>query len=207
MSGESTAQRIVPASAAILAIAQHRAAMVKQEALEEAEVIKEEARKAGYEAGLEEGKRVAHEQVARQYQDSLDMVQRQQLMQQSQLHQWFQEMEPEMHRIVLEIAATVLKRQVETDPDVIVSQVRAALDALCNAAWVRVRVNPLHLPRLTGANLESEYAVRAERLEYVGDDSITPGGCLVEAPGARIDATIESQIERVSNTITRAATP
>lgn len=207
MSSESAAQRIVPASAAILAIAQARAAAVKQEALEQAEILKEEARKAGYEAGLEEGRRIAHEQVSRQYQESLDMVQKQQLMQQGQLQKWFEEMEPELHRVVMEIATTVVKRQVEVEPDVIVSQVRAALDALSNAAWVRVRVNPLHLPRLTAANLDSEYAVRAERLEYVGDESISPGGCVVEAPGARIDATIESQLERVTQTITRVSTP
>lgn len=207
MSSESATQRIVPASAAILAIAQARAAAIKQEAAEQAEMLKEEARKAGYEAGLEEGRRIAHEQVSRQYQDSLDLVQKQQLMQQAQLQKWFQEMEPELHRVVLEIATTVIKRQVEVEPDAIVSQVRAALDALSNAAWVRVRVNPMHLPCLTDANLQAEYGVRAESIAYVGDESLTPGGCVAEAPGARIDATIESQLERVAHTISRVTTP
>lgn len=207
MSSDAAAKRQVPASAAILAIAQARAAAIKQEAIEQAERLKEEARKAGYEAGLEEGRRIAHEQVSRQYQDSLDLVQKQQLMQQAQLQKWFQEMEPELHRVVMEIATTVIKRQVEVEPEVIVSQVRAALDALSNAAWVRVRVNPMHLPRIAEANLQAEYGVRAESIEYVGDASLTPGGCVAEAPGARIDATIESQIERVAQTITRASTP
>lgn len=207
MSREAAARREIPASAAILTIVRQKAETLLQEAQAQAETLRQEAWKAGHAEGLEEGRRVAHEQVTRQYQDALDKVQQQQLMQQSQLTAWFHEMEPEIHRLVMEIAGTVLKRQIDTEPALIVSQVRSALDSLSSAAWVRVRVNPVHLPHLASANLESVYALRTERIEYVGDDAITAGGCLLEAPGTRIDATIETQLERLTDAIARVESP
>lgn len=207
MSQEATARKEIPASAAILALVQQKANALREEAQAQAEGLRQEAYKSGYEAGLEEGRRVAQDLVSKQYQDALALVQQQQVMQQEQLQAWFREMEPEMHRVMLEIAATVIKRQVEVEPDIIVTQVRAALDTLSNAAWVRVKVNPVHLPALEQAQLEAAYAVRAERIEYAGDERVTPGGCLVEAPGARVDATVEGQLERVSEAISRVSTP
>jgi len=196
--------REVPASAAILAIAQARAAALLQGARDGAEALRQEAFESGYQAGVEEGRRAAEEQVLQRYQQALEQVQAAGLVQEQTVRGWFLESEPEIVSIVLEVAATVMKKQVEVDREVAVAQVRNALAALGHTAWTRVRVNPIDLGRVE-VEYPSRQAVTGEVFTVLGDESITPGGCIAHGPGATVDATLEAQLEGLREVLQQRA--
>lgn len=192
-----------PASAAILSIVQQRAAVLLQEARVAAESIRQEAFDTGYLAGLEEGRRAAEEEVLLRYQAALEAVQQAQLLQEQQVRQWFVEMEPTFVDAVMDAAARVIKKQVESERGVAVLQARAALDSLGNAAWIRLRANPIDLPALEEARRSLH--IRTDEFHIVADDDLEPGGVVAEGPGARIDATVEAQVENLRDALQRAS--
>ncbi|MBM3464625.1 MAG: hypothetical protein FJX76_21215 [Armatimonadetes bacterium] len=198
-------KREVPASAAILTIVQQRAVAVMQEARDAADAIRKAAYDEGFRSGQEEGRRAAEQMVVERYRTALDEVQREQLVQEAAVRQWFIDSEPRMVEMVMEIAATVIKQQAEIDREMAVRQLRAALDALGTAAWARVRANPIDLPAISEADRAKAYSSKIPDFQVVGDESISPGGIFVEAPGARIDATIEMQLEQVRQGLQRAS--
>ncbi|MEO1007050.1 MAG: FliH/SctL family protein [Planctomycetota bacterium] len=108
----------------------------------------------------------------------------------------------EARRDVLRFAALmgerVAKRQVELDPDLAAAQLDAALELVMRPSRVRVRVSPDG-----SAALQRALPALAARLDastdvdVVVDEALSPGSVLVEADATRIDATIETQVQRI----------
>ncbi|GAB4088057.1 FliH/SctL family protein [Hydrogenophaga soli] len=90
-----------------------------------------------------------------------------------------------------ELARQVLRQELSTDSTSLVPVVQEALGQLTgDAKPVSIRLHPDDL-----ASIESVWdaAPPAERPTLVPDPSITPGGCLMQAPGSGIDATLEKR--------------
>jgi flagellar assembly protein FliH len=106
------------------------------------------------------------------------------------------EAEPEVIRLALAIAKRVIHREIATDPRIVVDTVRESLRRLGGRAVARVRVNPAELPALNEAWHELTNVAR--EIEFVPDDSVSPGGCLVESRQGDIDALVETQVAAVA---------
>lgn len=90
-----------------------------------------------------------------------------------------------------ELAKQVLRRELAADTNALLPVVREAVAQLAgDASPIAIRLHPDDL-----ASLEStwEDAPTRERPRLVADDTITPGGCLIVAPGSGVDATIEKR--------------
>jgi flagellar assembly protein FliH len=105
------------------------------------------------------------------------------------------EAEPEVVRLVLAIAKKVIHREIATDTRVVVDTVRESLQRLGGRAVARVRANPAELPALNEAWHELTSVCR--ELEFIPDESVSPGGCVVESRQGEIDARVETQVEAV----------
>ena len=194
----------VPASAAILGLAQQRATSMLQEAREQVDLIHREARDAGYRDGYSEGYARAEEVVKARYQEALEEVQRSRLMQEAEIASWFAQAAPHFTAMVVDAVSRLVKRRCEEEHEVAAKVVGEALDALGQAAWSRVRVNPADLPAVQQA-----LAVRAagrvlEEITVVPDETLLPGGVVVEAPGARVDASLEARLELFAESVQQA---
>lgn len=113
--------------------------------------------------------------------------------------------QPDMLRLVFAIAERVVQANVKIDPDVITRTVKQAINLAVSAEEFHIRINPddlqvvndhkpLFIASLSGLS----------NIEFVPDESLTRGGCILESPLGRVDATMEAQIEAISNCLQEA---
>jgi|GEM_PF-4293256 len=103
--------------------------------------------------------------------------------------------------LIVKIAAVVIHDEVTQRPDVIASQVKAALMRVKEDGLLTLRVHPRTVESLRAAMpslLTSE-----RRLHIEPDASIEPGGCLVETPQRIVDARLDVQLALVAGALRR----
>lgn len=100
------------------------------------------------------------------------------------------------------LAEKIVHRVVGQDASVVTDQVREALELLSRPTAVRIHVHAEDvetideiLPQL------KEKLSTCRHVELVGDENISRGGCIVRTDGGRIDATIETQLQRMVETL------
>jgi len=104
-------------------------------------------------------------------------------------------LEPKMVELALEIAEKVVQEEIRTNPDVVLNIAREALRRVANWKEITVRVNSADLEYLkeNGKDL-----VEGNReLRFVADDSVAPGGCLIQEEYGEVDARIEQQLNEI----------
>ncbi len=102
-------------------------------------------------------------------------------------------------RLALMIAEKVTKRVVELDTQVVCSQMEAVLSLLASPTRLVISVHP------DDEQIAAEFlpdllrqCTNALHADLVTDDSCTPGSCVVRTgSGGMIDATIETQLDRI----------
>ena len=110
--------------------------------------------------------------------------------------------------LALAIAAKVVKRQVEVDPSVVVDQLAAAIEHVARPADLTVRICPADRALIDEAlpKLMAEHE-QAEHIHVVDDETITAGGCVVGYGRGRIDATLETQMQRIVEQLLPTSAP
>jgi flagellar assembly protein FliH len=188
--------------------AENLAADLKVKALAEA---REEGHKEGLDLGRQEGLRAGREAAVAEHSQAMRsavaaFVQAMQALEESR-----RELEAQAVRDVLELALLltekITRRRAAVDRQVAVANVIEALRLVSGASIVRVALHPqdramveeilptlrMQLPRL-------------QHIEIVDDPALTPGGCRVFTAGGEIDASIETQLQRVAADLLPAET-
>lgn len=101
--------------------------------------------------------------------------------------------------LALRAAEMIIKRTIAHDASVVHDQLAAVLAAIAKPTRLRVRVCPDDEPLVRHAlPLLMQRFSAAEHVEVVMDPSVSRGGCVaITANGGEIDATIETQLERI----------
>ncbi len=109
----------------------------------------------------------------------------------------------EVIKLAAHIAARVIKRVVDLDPEVVVDQLEAVLDTLVTPSDIRVNVHPDDvelLKRVMPGMIEQ--CARCQHADLVEDDSLAPGSCVISTKGGgEIDASIRTQFDRIVATL------
>ena len=166
---------------------------------EDIERVHKEARAAGYAAGLAEGRTAAAQEnrqiaveAARQFDELTNNLKR-------SLEQIEQTVAEQLLALAVEIAAQVARGHIAVREDALLPVVREAIAALpLSHGDMTLRLNPTdaaNLHRLLGDELSQGGT------QIVEDDSISVGGCLLQAAASEIDARIETRWKRVLETI------
>jgi len=180
------------------------------EAKQEAEQLTAGAEHKGYEAGhargLEEGRTAGHaagraEAIA-EYRQQLDQLQ------EAWVHaarQWdadrrtmLLEARQSLLALAIQLAEKIVRRVPKIDPSIVVDQVAEAIEYVARPCDVTVRVNAQDRPLLDDAMTQLiDELGQVEHAHLVNDERITPGGCVVTYGAGHIDATLETQLQRV----------
>lgn len=98
----------------------------------------------------------------------------------------------------IKMAERLVHRHITTDSTVVLDQVREALSHVLRPYDVSVSIHPDDRSLLEDAmpTLVAEFS-QVQHLTLVENDQIKPGGCVVNYGQGRIDATIDTQIERI----------
>ena len=176
--------------------ASHEANKMKEEATRESIDIKDTAQKNGYDAGIQQG-------IATSQKDVDFAIER--------LHSIVAETARERERIlvhsetqVVNLVVTMVKKVVKKltaeHQDVVIENVRSALELLRGAMTIFIRVSPLDFNYVS--SFKEEFVRKIERradLKFIEDPTVEPGGVYIETDTGDVDVTIRSQLEELEN--------
>ena len=160
------------------------------------EAVKAEARSEGFQQGYDEGRRLAAEE---QKDTTIRLG--------ALLHDivadnegFVRGMETDIVELVLAVAEKVVGREARTDPQIIVSVVRSALNEIHDASEVRIRAHPDDVAILEPRWQEMLPRRVAERSELLADELVERGGVVVETQIGYVDSQIKTRLQQVINT-------
>lgn len=105
-------------------------------------------------------------------------------------------MDEEALALVIAITREVVRREIATAPETILLIARAALNELSLTTSVLLRVHPDDQEVLQ-AQVPALGLAPSIHVSVVADETIAPGGCLVESGAGRIDGTLEGRLARI----------
>jgi flagellar assembly protein FliH len=177
-----------------LAKARSDAAQLVADARKEAESIRREAAEAGRREAAANVERMVADQVA----PALPAL-RQAVVELEHARQaWFSHWEAAAVRLACAIAARVVRRELQQQPEITLALVREALELAGGSPGLRVCLNPDDHRALAGQVQALAAAVSPlGAAEVVADGGVTRGGCRVESHFGAIDQQIESQLKRI----------
>ena len=201
---EALAERIVSG-------ARTRAREILVEAQEQAEQLGHSAAEAGRQEGFERG---YQEGTARGREEALAKAAEKFALDQAQLlealhgalsdfekqrNQLLAGARDELVRLALAVARRVTKRYARSDPQVAVENLEEIIERVGQRHLLQIVVNPADAEsiRRFAAPL-AEGNQRWRNLAIVESAEVHPGGCRVTLPDGEIDASIETQLERIA---------
>lgn len=160
-------------------------------AREEAESIRENAAKDGYQAGLD----IAKEDLEA-LKESLDIFY-------EAPKNVYEAIAPDILEISLDIAKKIIKKEVNQDPEIILETVKEILGGLSkDETKLILKVNPAQTMMLKNQVPEIVSSAGLEaKVVIIPDESIMEGGCLLTTTNGVIDATIETQTDIISEAL------
>ncbi len=198
----------------IIERARQDASRIIASALEESRAvaaeIHENARREGYEAGLLagretgrlEGSQEAREEMRSQLEHLVESWS-------SLLEKWSDAEAARLDetarlslRMSLALSERLVHRQVEVDPSVVIDQIRNALELAQSPADLEIVVADSDRHRVHKAL--PGLLERFENMGYVsirGSDTMAAGGCQLQMRGGEVDASLESQLQRLAEAI------
>jgi type III secretion system HrpE/YscL family protein len=161
----------------ILSVAEQEAARI----IQDAERIREEQARAGWEEGHRKGYEEALAGLARFEEET---------------HAAFADLEQKIVQLSMRVAEKIIGAEMATRPDAIAAIVAQALKTVRHQKDVIIRVNPAQVPALEEHKKTLLGALsRAKDVSIRGDPALRPGGCVIETELGILDADLQTQME------------
>jgi len=113
---------------------------------------------------------------------------------------WLAHWESSAVHLSIAIAEQVIRQKLERSPEVALEIITEALKLAAGAPQIRLRLNPRDVATIGPlCNEALQRVAPAGGASIVGDEAISPGGGVVETQHGRVDAQIESQLERIAS--------
>ncbi len=180
------------------------------EAKERAKQLSEGATEQGYEKGLAEGREAGaiegreagREESLAEWRESFDLLHQGLTAAFDQVDAsraaLLRDARTAVVRLAIQLAEKLLHRTVEVDGEAVVDQVAAALEHVLRPMDVTVRINANDRLAMDAAieRLQDRFE-QFEHIRLVDDETVSRGGCVINCGQGRIDATLETQLQRM----------
>jgi len=173
-----------------------------EKAKREVEDLREDAIKKGYKegynAGYEDGKSEMNRLIER-----LKVIIQAAIDKRKEI---IEDSEEQIVRIILLIARKVVKHITAKDEEVVIRNIKAALERVQGKEQIIIRVNSADLEMTT--EHKEEFISMIEDLKYIKileDSRVDRGGCIIETDFGNVDARIASQLEELEDKILETA--
>ncbi|MEW6082095.1 MAG: FliH/SctL family protein [Bacillota bacterium] len=176
------------------------------------ESLRDEALHQGYQEGFQTGYRDGIAEAEAKIAEAQGMLEDAQAKAksivaraQAEAAAFLQEVRPEVLDLAVEIARRIMRREVSQCPEALLSMAEAAMEKVKAEEAVVVRVNPRDVVVVSeGKARLLEGVTGIKSLHILEDDTVEPGGCIVEGNRGRVDATLESQLAMVREALLEA---
>lgn len=150
----------------------------------------------GYEDGFDQGYQAGKEAARQQMQASVDHLRMLLETVQQPLADFDAQIEDELVRLAMAIAAQVIRRELRTDSDQIAAVVKEARRSLAEiTGQLRIGLHPDDAP-LVRSMFSKEKELDGILIEE--DISLSPGGCTLSTDTAFVDARLETRIAKLA---------
>ena len=175
---------------------------INQQVLERLKEVQEKAYQEGYELGLIEGTEKAFQEAKQHFTERLVAIESMLKRMETLKTRLAMDNEAELIRLVFLIAKKISLANLEDDREAVR---KILIDVLGEAqtdekVMVRLSAEDLFfiesLQEKAGQKIES-----LERVKFIPDETIKPGGCLIETEYGTVDATIDERVERTWQTL------
>lgn len=181
------------------------------DAKDEAELIRDDAKREGYAKGFEEGYKVGHDNGEKNARDELkDTInaankQAEKTLQDAKVAtaDYFVRAEDDVAKIILMAIEKILPQHFIDVPKEILPVVRESIKYVRDQKEVKVHVEPnsYDLVLVARGELQGMLTDGTAVLEIISDDALKPGDCVIETPNGGVDARLSTQMEVVKDAI------
>ncbi len=176
----------------ILAQAEERGREVIERAKQEIERMKE----AGYNEGLEAGKKEAEEKVAGEFSQALETL-NQAVKERKKI---IKDAESEILKLALKVAEQIIRSEVSLHRDVCMNIVSEAIGRVSDREQILIKVNREDVDQIKKYKDQiSRLADGVKSLSIIEDSSVEPGGCVIETNLGYVDARISTKIKAIED--------
>jgi flagellar assembly protein FliH len=116
----------------------------------------------------------------------------------SQMREVQKNLETDAYRFALAVAERIIKREVTLSDDIVLAQIREAVQRIVGVESIRLRVHPADedvVKAHRNAFLGSLGGVREMTIET--DEGMERGGCIIDSASGNIDARISTQLKQI----------
>lgn len=182
----------------LVASAQEKAAKILARAEEEARVVREEARRAGLAEGRNLGEAEARREARAAAEPAIAVLGRVADEVAASRAEAALALGAELLKLAVQIAERIIRAQARIDRQMAARAVAEALRTMVGHSRLMVRLNPVDLDAVY--RLETNFRQHvgpSVSLDIVSDESVEPGGCLVETSAGAVDARLSTQLDEI----------
>ena len=109
----------------------------------------------------------------------------------------FEYIAPDILEISVDIAKTIIKKELDSDPQVLINTIIDVLRTVSkNESKITIRVRPQAVQYIkdTIPNITYQYGIDS-KINIISDPAIEEGGCVLQTNNGIVDASIDTQIE------------
>lgn len=169
---------------------ERQAEQILKNARDKAITLREEAFSKGYNEGMKN--------AAREWEDKLSRLNGLISAFQEERDRFFNESEGQILELIINIAGTVIKRELSEDKDAVLRTVKAGLQKISSSKGLCIRANPEDARMLLDSGIKNSGSNPNDKIEIHEDPGISRGGCIITGTSGEVDARIESQIGELS---------
>ncbi len=168
---------------------------IEERAIEKLKSIEEEAYKAAYQLGLDEGAKKAFEESSKVITDHLQELSKVLNSLSTMKKDVFNANESHLMQLLFTMAAKIAQHQLDINPDAVTEVIRNAVRLAQDEEEIRVQVSQNQFDFIMGLKNETGREFEfLKKIKFEANPSIRDGGCLVETNFGEVDARVEQRI-------------
>lgn len=115
----------------------------------------------------------------------------------------FEYIAPDILEISVDIAKTIIKRELDSDPQVLINTIVDVLKTVSKSepkVVIRVRPQSVQFVKDTIPNITYEYGIDS-KINIVADPTVEEGGCILQTNNGIVDASVDTQLEIIKKAL------
>lgn len=175
---------------------------INAQVLERLKELQEKAYQEGYELGLIEGTEKSFKENQAALTERLQLMEAQLKRIEELKSHLLVDNEAALLKLVFQIAKKMAMRDLEENREAVLEILKEVAGEIQADERVVVKLSAEDLFFLEGLQDKTGKKIESlERVKFVTDDSIKPGGCMIETEFGNVNATVEERVERVWQTL------
>jgi flagellar assembly protein FliH len=175
------------------------AAKIVQQAQQQSAAIHKQAEREGRQAAMQ----AVDQLVQKQLTSVLSALQKAAADLQQAKQAWLTQWEAGAVRLSAAIAQRLIRRELQSHPEITLTLVREALELAAGNAELQIHLNPRdHAVLGSQVDLLVKSLSGMAQVQVVPDEEITKGGCRVDTTFGTIDQQFEAQLKRIEEELT-----